>query len=96
MPSWKSLAGVPSFTPDTMLLMTDATVLVHDSYGSDWYRLKPDGNGKYETPGASINHRRGRFNRRPHTPPAHRRRPEVHLVTTVIAKAGALRRVRSA
>jgi hypothetical protein len=53
MPSWKSLAGVPSFTPDTMLLMTDATVLVHDSYGSDWYRLKPDGNGKYETPGAS-------------------------------------------
>jgi hypothetical protein len=36
-----------------MLLMTDATVLVHDSYGSDWYRLKPDGNGRYETPGAS-------------------------------------------
>ena len=39
MPSWKSLTGVPSFIPDTMLLMTDATVLVHDSGGQNWYRL---------------------------------------------------------
>ncbi len=49
MPSWKSLTGVPSFTPDTMLLMTDATVLVHDSGGQNWYRLKPDGSGRYDT-----------------------------------------------
>jgi hypothetical protein len=53
MPSWKSLTGVPGFTPDTMLLMTDATILVHDSYGKDWYRLQPDSSGKYETAGAS-------------------------------------------
>jgi len=31
--------------------MTDASVLVHDSYGQDWYRLQPDGNGKYDTAG---------------------------------------------
>jgi hypothetical protein len=29
--SWKSLSGIPSFTPDTMLLMTDGTVLIHDN-----------------------------------------------------------------
>jgi len=52
MASWKSLTSVPSFTPDTMLLMTDATVLVHDSYGQDWYRLKPDNNGEYDSIGA--------------------------------------------
>jgi len=51
MPSWNTLANVPSFTPDTMLLMTDASVLIHDSYGKDWYRLTPDGAGKYDTPG---------------------------------------------
>jgi hypothetical protein len=50
--SWKSLGGVPSFTPDTMLLMTDGSVLVHDTGGKDWYRLNPDGSGKYETAGA--------------------------------------------
>ena len=49
MASWKSLTSVPSFTPDTMLLMTDATVLVHDSGGQDWYRLKPNGSGRYDT-----------------------------------------------
>src|SRR5271166_4263704 len=51
--SWKSISGVPSFTPDTMLLMTDGTVLVHDAGGRDWYRLKPDSNGKYDTAGAT-------------------------------------------
>jgi hypothetical protein len=53
MPSWKKLTGVPAFTPDTMLLMTDATVLVHDSGGQDWYRLKPDASGQYDTAGAT-------------------------------------------
>ncbi len=51
--SWKSLSGVPSFTPDTMLLMTDASVLIHDTGGKDWYRLRPDGNGRYDTAGAT-------------------------------------------
>jgi len=47
----KSRSGVPSFSPDTMLLMTDGTVLVHDAGGKDWYRLKPGGNGRYDTAG---------------------------------------------
>lgn len=51
--SWKSLSGIPSFTPDTMMLMTDGTVLVHDTQGKDWYRLTPDGNGKYDTGSAT-------------------------------------------
>ena len=51
--SWKALTGVPSFTPETMLLMTDGTALVHDSGGKDWYRLKPDSNSQYNTAGAS-------------------------------------------
>jgi hypothetical protein len=53
MASWKTLTGVPAFSPDTMLLMTDATVLVHDSYGRDWYRLKADPSGKYDTAGVT-------------------------------------------
>ncbi len=51
MASWKALTGVPSFTPDTMLLMTDGTVLVHDAGGKDWHRLKPDTNGRFDTAG---------------------------------------------
>ena len=51
--SWKSLSGVPSFTPDTMLLMTDASVLIHDTGGKDWYRMRPDGNGRYDTAGVT-------------------------------------------
>src|SRR5215471_15284651 len=51
--SWKTLSGVPSFTPDTMLFLTDGSVLVHDAYGKDWYRLKPDSAGKYDTAGTS-------------------------------------------
>ncbi|HUB46942.1 MAG TPA: choice-of-anchor D domain-containing protein [Acetobacteraceae bacterium] len=53
MPSWKTLTGVPSFTPDTMLLMTDGTVLVHDTGGQNWYRLKPDASGHYDTASAT-------------------------------------------
>jgi Abnormal spindle-like microcephaly-assoc'd, ASPM-SPD-2-Hydin len=48
--NWKSLSGLPGgLTPDTMLLLSDASVLVHNSGGADWWRLKPDGAGKYES-----------------------------------------------
>jgi Abnormal spindle-like microcephaly-assoc'd, ASPM-SPD-2-Hydin/Kelch motif len=53
MASWKSLSGIPSFSPDTMLLMTDGSILIHDAYGADWYRLAPDSNGQYDTVGVS-------------------------------------------
>src|SRR6202162_3372435 len=58
MASWKALTGVPSFFPDTMLLLTDGSVFVHDASASllggvNWYRLTPDSNGKYKTAGAT-------------------------------------------
>ena len=36
-----------------MLLMTDGTVLVHDAGGKNWYRLKPDGNGRFDRAGVA-------------------------------------------
>jgi hypothetical protein len=58
MASWKALSGVPNFFADTMLLLTDGSVFVHDAAanllgGVNWYRLTPDSNGKYDTPGAT-------------------------------------------
>jgi hypothetical protein len=58
MASWKALSGVPNFFADTMLLLTDGSVFVHDASASllggvNWYRLTPDSNGKYDTPGAT-------------------------------------------
>ena len=58
--NWKSITGVPAgLTPDTMLLLTDGTVLVHNTFqqptsgpvtaGWEWYRLTPDNNGNYDT-----------------------------------------------
>ncbi len=57
---WKSITGVPSgLTPDTMLLLTDGTVMVHNTLqqptsgpvtaGWEWYRLTPDNTGNYDT-----------------------------------------------
>src|SRR4051794_25409589 len=48
--TWTSVAGIPSgFTPDTMMLLTDGSVFVHDAYKKGFYRLAPDDNGKYES-----------------------------------------------
>jgi Abnormal spindle-like microcephaly-assoc'd, ASPM-SPD-2-Hydin len=48
--NWKSLSGLPGgLAPDTMLLLSDASVLVHNAGGADWWRLRPDGAGKYES-----------------------------------------------
>jgi hypothetical protein len=47
---WHQVSGVPSaLTPDTMMLMTDGSVLVHHAYGKAFYRLAPDDNGRYES-----------------------------------------------
>ncbi len=44
------MAGVPSgLTPDTMILLTDGSLLVHHAYGKSWYRLTPDDQGRYES-----------------------------------------------
>ncbi len=48
--NWKAITGVPAgLSPDTMLLLSDGSVLVHDAYGANWYRLRPDGAGRYDS-----------------------------------------------
>lgn len=48
--SWASFGNLPGgLSPDTMFLLTDGSVLVHNAYGKDWYRLTPDGQGNYES-----------------------------------------------
>ena len=50
---WKALKNAPPFTPDTMLLASDGTVLVHavlpvtGDGTSAWYKLTPDAKGSY-------------------------------------------------
>jgi Kelch motif protein len=49
---WTSLTNQPSFNAGTMLLLTDGTVLCHDSGAneggtSNWYKLSPDQYGSY-------------------------------------------------
>lgn len=59
--TWTSFNNLPplsgGFNPDTMLLLTDGSVLVHNAYGKEWFRLTPDSQGKYEsgTWSAAIN-----------------------------------------
>ena len=48
--NWKSITGVPAgLTPDTMLVLSDGSVLVHNTGGAEWWRLRPDGAGKYDS-----------------------------------------------
>lgn len=37
----------PGGTPDTALVLTDGTVLMHDGCTANWYRLTPDSKGSY-------------------------------------------------
>lgn len=47
--NWKAISGVPAgLSPDTMLLLSDGSVLVHHAYGAEWWRLRPGGAGKYD------------------------------------------------
>ncbi len=47
MSSWGPLKTQPSFAADTMLLLTDGTVMVHELNTSHWHRLTPDDSGSY-------------------------------------------------
>ena len=42
-------SSVGSFNADTMLLLTDGSVLVHEAYGANWLRLTPDKHGNYNS-----------------------------------------------
>ncbi len=47
MGSWNGLANQPSFNADTMLLLTDGTVMCHETSSKNWHKLTPDANGSY-------------------------------------------------
>jgi hypothetical protein len=50
MARWQYFDAPPGVNADTMLLLTDGSVLVHDAKRrSDWYRLTPDEAGRYRT-----------------------------------------------
>jgi len=47
MGSWKGLTNQPTFNADTMLLLTDGTVMCHETSSKNWHKLTPDANGSY-------------------------------------------------
>ena len=47
MASWKPLDNQPLFSADTMLLLTDGTVMVHELNTPNWHRLTADSTGSY-------------------------------------------------
>jgi hypothetical protein len=52
--TWTTISPLPTvasgtFSSDTMLLLTDGSVLLHNAYGKEWLRLTPDSNGRYES-----------------------------------------------
>lgn len=49
--SWTTFeapSSVGSFSAETMLLLTDGSVLIHESEGANWLRLKPNAEGSYK------------------------------------------------
>jgi hypothetical protein len=51
--TWKTFAtpkvGSTNLVADTMLLLHDGSVLIHQTQGAAWMRLSPDANGNYAT-----------------------------------------------
>lgn len=44
---WKKLTNTPSFSVDTMLLLTDGSIMCHEYETPNWHKLVPDANGDY-------------------------------------------------
>lgn len=44
---WKTLNNTPPFSVDTMLLLTDGTVMCHEVDSPNWHKLVPDAKGDY-------------------------------------------------
>lgn len=44
---WQPLTHQPSFQASNPLLLTDGTIMVHDTGAADWWKLTPDQNGSY-------------------------------------------------
>jgi hypothetical protein len=47
MATWTALSNQPSFSVDTMLLLTDGSVMAHELSTNRWHRLAPDDSGSY-------------------------------------------------
>jgi hypothetical protein len=45
--TWRTIANQPSFSIDTMLLLTDASVMCHEYETPNWHRLVPDSTSDY-------------------------------------------------
>jgi len=45
--TWTSLQNQPNFNADTMLLLTDGTVMCHQLNSRNWHKLTPDSSGNY-------------------------------------------------
>jgi hypothetical protein len=45
--TWTPLTHQPTFSASTMLLLTDGTIICHDSGSLNWWRLTPDAAGNY-------------------------------------------------
>src|SRR5579872_1972494 len=45
--NWQKLVNQPTFAPDTALLLTDGTVMMHQYMSNKWWRLTPDITGSY-------------------------------------------------
>ena len=45
--TWAKMAKQPEASVDTMLLLTNGTVVAHESDSPNWHRLTPDGKGNY-------------------------------------------------
>jgi len=45
MGTWDPLQNQPNFFADTMLLLTDGTVMCHESDSANWHKLTPDQQG---------------------------------------------------
>jgi hypothetical protein len=47
MGTWQALVNQPTFNADTMLMLTDGTVMCHELDSPNWHRLNPDSSGSY-------------------------------------------------
>jgi hypothetical protein len=44
---WQALKNTPPFSVDTMMLLTDASIMCHELESPNWHRLVPDAKGSY-------------------------------------------------
>ena len=44
---WKKLNNTPPFSVDTMLLLTDGSIMCHEYETCNWHKLVPDAKGNY-------------------------------------------------